>query len=719
MAIIGTIRTRFLWVMLILLGVSMFLFLIMSEWESGAAILRGSKSALGTIDGTPIERLDFEEKVKQNEETFLLSKEDNAQLNEQERQSIRDQTWTEMLNKAVMSKIYEKNGLTVTTDEQTELLRGDIFADPIIKQNFTDPNTGQFNGQMVVNFVQAISQKELSPELQKSKIQWENLKKYILENRPSTKYATLVNKGIYVPKWMGDMVYSEYATAADGKVLQVPYSSIKDESVKFDDNDLKAYLNAHPKKYESKTESRGIKFAMFPVLPSKYDSADIQKWMNEKIAEFKTTENDTTFINVNSEIPYGMEWTKRSDIMGPYSDTLFSAPVGSYVGPFFDGMVYKYAKVTTRKILSDSVQYAQLSITVNKQEELESKRKLFDSLFRVLDTLGGDFTSLANTYSDDPENSIPQANNMVMKKGGFKGWATKNTVPKEVAYFLFDNDNGRYMRTVVGNSLIILKVTQTKPTTPAIKIAYLAKSLIPSKETEDGILNTVSKFAQDNQDVTKFEAALKKLPPSSVREFSVGENDHNVPGLGMARNMVKWVYSNKKGAVSANPFRVDNQYLVVMVNSIRPKGLPAVEDVKEQLKTEVIKQKKVEMISKKITDAKATTMDALAQKLNASYIPVTNVTLGQPQIGTYGYEPAVAGAMIGGKKGTISKPIEGMQGVYVILTDKLVTDSKAIPIEKSQAIAYFAQMLTRSLGQGLPQSIIESVDLEDNRSTFY
>lgn len=719
MAVIGTIRTRFLWIMLILIGVSMFLFLIMSEWESGAAILRGNKNSLGSIDGTTLDRVAYEDKVKENEENMLLNKEEQTSLTEQERQSVREQTWKDMLSKTVMDKLFAKNGIIVTTEEQIELLRGELFPDPMIRQNFTDPNTGQYSGQAVVNFVNSLNQKDAGPEVAKRKRQWDAFKKYIISNRANTKYNNLVTKGLYTPKWMNEMVYEEFTSSADGKVLQLLYTSIPDANVKVTDDDLKAYLNAHQKKYESKAESRRIKFAMFPVLPSMYDSSDVQRWMAEKFAELKTTDNDTTFINVNSETPFNLAWTRKSELTGPYSDSILNAPEGSFVGPFYDGMVYKVAKITNKKVLSDSVQYSQIVLTVNSEAEAQVKIKLFDSLFRVLDTLGGDMAALANAYSEDQANSMQVGPNQMMKMGGAKGWATKATVPANLAYFLFDNDNGRYMKTQDNNKIYILKVTQTKPVMPAVKVSYLAKTIIPSKETEDLILSNVSKFASDNQDAKKFEASLKKLPASSTREFSIGKNDHNVPGIGMARSMVKWVYENDKGKVSPQPFRVDNQYLVVLVDNVKPEGIPTIDIIKEELKVEVIKEKKIEMLTKKITDAKATSIEALASKLNASYIPVTGVSMSQPQIGTYGYEPAVAGAMLGAAKGKMTTAIPGVQGVYVCITDKVNKTPAKSPAETIQAGNYFMQNMTRSLSQGFGQSVIDNLKLVDNRFSFY
>jgi hypothetical protein len=67
----------------------------------------------------------------------------------------------------------------------------------------------------------------------------------------------------------------------------------------------------------------------------------------------------------------------------------------------------------------------------------------------------------------------------------------------------------------------------------------------------------------------------------------------------------------------------------------------------------------------------------------------------------------------------MSAPIVGMQGVYVCITDKVNTTPAKTQAEKDGAGTYFLQQSTRSLGQGLSQSIIDNAKLVDNRAEFY
>ena len=274
MAIIGKIRGLG-WVLAFIIGAVLFLFLISSELQSANSLFRGKKTNLATIEGTSITPQDFDKKVNENEANFLLNQRDKSKnISEEERLQIREQTWNDLKTNTVMEKVFEENGIIVTTDEKLELTEG-RFAHPIMKQNFPDPNTGGVNVMQVKQFVTSLDKPQEGFEPgQKRKI-WTNLEKYIVDDRHTTKYTTLLSKTIYSPKWAGEMYYNDYTTTSDVKLIQLPYGSVPDKDVKIEEKDLKDYLAAHPKKFENQAESRRIQFITFPVIPSSFEKTPV------------------------------------------------------------------------------------------------------------------------------------------------------------------------------------------------------------------------------------------------------------------------------------------------------------------------------------------------------------------------------------------------------------------------------------------------------------
>ncbi len=719
MAVIGKIRGLG-WKLAFIIGIVLFLFLISSELQNVNGLFDGRKTTLATIDGTSISPQDFDKKINDNEANFLLNKRDgNKNISEEERQQIREQTWNELKISTVMNKIYEENGIMVTTDEKLELTQGK-FAHSVMKQNFPDQTTGGVNSMAVKQFVTSLDKPQDGFEPgQKRKI-WTNLEKYIVDDRHNTKYTSLLSKTIYAPKWAGEMLYNDYTTTSDLSIVQLLYGSIPDKEVKIEDKDLKEYLAAHSKKYETNEASRKIKFVTFAVTPSTFDSIEVSKYISEKFTELRTTENDTVFFNLYSESQYDGMWQRKSEMTGANVDSIFSLPVGGYAGPYYDGMAMKVAKVTNRKLLSDSVQYQQVFFSIKTQEEANAKILVFDSLFKQLDTLGADMTAIANTFSEDPDNTQQISPTQGMKLGGFKGWTTKSMVSSQLAYFLFDNNQGRYMKVQDDKGIYILKVVRDNPTVPAIKVSYLTKSIIPSKETEDGILSTVSKFANDNHDANKFEIASKKISPLNSREFSLAENDYQIPGVGISRQLIRWVYEAKRYDVST-PFRVDDKYVVAMVKQIVPKGIPAVDQIKVELTAAVLKEKKAALLSKKVTTSGATSIDVLASKLGVPVVQIPGVNFANPYVGNLSRngEPAVVGAAAGMAKGKLSPPIVGIEGVYVLA----VNDVKPVPVKDASQYKIYGsgvgQQIASRIVSGISKTIVDKASITDNRSTFY
>ena len=65
----------------------------------------------------------------------------------------------------------------------------------------------------------------------------------------------------------------------------------------------------------------------------------------------------------------------------------------------------------------------------------------------------------------------------------------------------------------------------------------------------------------------------------------------DIPQVGTARKLVQWAFQQDKvGAIS--DFDNDAKYMVVKLDKISPKGLPKVEDVREELTTVIRNEKK-------------------------------------------------------------------------------------------------------------------------------
>jgi len=88
------------------------------------------------------------------------------------------------------------------------------------------------------------------------------------------------------------------------------------------------------------------------------------------------------------------------------------------------------------------------------------------------------------------------------------------------------------------------------------------------------------------------------------------------------------------------------------------------ERVKEEIRPFVIKEKKADILVKKINDAKTNDLLALTQKLNAQ-LDTTVITFNSYSLQFYGPEPKVIGTMSIIPAQKISDPIRGEGAVFV------------------------------------------------------
>jgi peptidyl-prolyl cis-trans isomerase D len=207
-------------------------------------------------------------------------------------------------------------------------------------------------------------------------------------------------------------------------------------------------------------------------------------------------------------------------------------------------------------------------------------------------------------------------------RGGDLGWIKQGE--KEKAYndqIFFHAQKGKVYKVIsqTENAIHLVQVVEDKPTNPAVLVTYLTKEILPSPETEKSIYATATNFAADNQTDAKFKAAGQKLNIKSVND--VQKNAFEIRGLGSCRDLIKWVYNARKGDVSPI-YTVDKKHVVALLEAISPKGLPEVDALRDRLKAEVLKEKKFEILSKKVADAKAQLLRPIKQALAALLLTV-------------------------------------------------------------------------------------------------
>ena len=128
MSIIQTIRDKAAWIIIGAIAVALIAFIVQDGFHN-SGMFSESTTTMGSVNGTKIEVLPFEERYK------------GYPLNDMMRNNIREGLWQEYVDDAIMKEKYENLGISVSDKELSDILYGENPPQDI-KQQFTDPNTG-------------------------------------------------------------------------------------------------------------------------------------------------------------------------------------------------------------------------------------------------------------------------------------------------------------------------------------------------------------------------------------------------------------------------------------------------------------------------------------------------------------------------------------------------------------------------------------------------
>src|SRR5690606_38402985 len=145
---------------------------------------------------------------------------------------------------------------------------------------------------------------------------------------------------------------------------------------------------------------------------------------------------------------------------------------------------------------------------------------------------------------------------------------------------------------------------------------------------------------------------------------------------------------------------------VVYYNGKHDKGLADPESVRDQIEPIVKNQLAAKQIIEKLKSSKVTSLDQAA-KLFGSVKESGKINILNPVIGM-GMEPKVAGAAFGVQKGKLSQPVEGMNGVFLVVKKSETVNKQ--PGDEKQIAEAIAGQNAQMFGQLLMKSLVDNAD---------
>lgn len=707
MATLQTIRTRAGLLIAIVIGISLAAFILGDLLQSGTSIFQRNQLEIGEINGESIQYPDFQKQVEELGEIYKQNTQ-QSQLDENSWVQVREQTWQNTVQKIVMSDVYKKLGIDVTSDELFDMLQG-ANLHPIIQQLFRDQNTGQVDRGAVVNFLKQL-ETSVAPE---QKAYWLYLENQIVEERTQSKYANMVGKGLFVTTTEAQESLSKSNSQINFDYIALNHNTVSDSSVTVTEKDLKDYYNANKNEFKQE-KIRDIEYITYTVKPSAADYKDAEKWITEIIDDFANAATNVQFVNSNSDVNYDGTWYKKESLPENLGTWIFDekAALNDVFGPYFENETYTLAKLDSLAMMPDSVKARHILLKPNTQEELVTMQLLADSLKTVIEK-GGDFASLAMQYSTDQGSAI---------SGGDLGWFGRGQMVKPFEEAAFSNAKNEVRVVPSQFGIHIVQTTDRGKPTLQARVALLVRNVQPSTRTYQDTYAQASKFASTNTTAEKFNAAVaeEKL---TKQVASVRENDRDIIGLENARILIRAAYEGKTGNIlttsQGSPiFELGNNFVIGILTKVTEEGISTFEEAKTRVELAVTKDKKAEYLSKKAAAAieGKTDLQSVASQLNTSVRNATNINFNSFSIPGLGAEPAVVGTVASLDINNISKPVAGNNGVYIVQVTS-VNQNPAQGVESEQA------RLTQSMSYRASSQAVEAqrkkAEIVDKRSKFY
>ena len=712
MQIIQTIRDKGAAIVIAVIALSLIGFILMDAKQGSNRFFSSLSSSIGKVNGEAIEKAEFEKKLKFADNMAKQQAQQSGRPAPDAAQ-IREQVWNQMVAEKVFYGEAQKLGIKFTSPELSAILKSNDPSNPLMQdQSMVDPATGRLDESKATTAINTIKKAKGD--------QYEMINAQIAEPQKlasiSGKYFALLNASAYYPNWMKEKDSAETKSFANISYVSIPYGVISDSTTKVTDNEIDIYVQKHKKQFKQE-EGRMISYVAFSQLPNADDSAKTKELVAGLKEGFTTDPNTKAFVARNtSVIEFDSNYLPKSKVKSSYIDTIAKQSVGMVYGPYVDGGNYVLAKILGIKTLPDSSKARHILIpTADPQTgqpimEDSIAKKRADSIFLAIKA-GADFAVMAKQFGTDGTKD----------KGGdlgFFGFSAPMVEEFNQAIFGKPVGTKEVIRTRFGYHVI--EITGEKGAMPAYKIAFLAKEILPSDATiQNANLNATKLSGQ--KDSKEFEAYCAK---NGLQKISwptiVKENDFTVGQLQDARQLVRWIFEAKKGAIS-EPFNIGEQFIVATVDKIQSEGTQDATAARPMVEGIIRNEKKAEVIIKKLGASVTLESAAAAYSRQIEIAGAdSSITFGSQMIPNVGEEPKVIGAGFNKENQTkVSGPIAGNNGVYVVKVNSINSKPADAPEVAAQQKSQKITTLRSQVGAGWFEGLKNQATIKDSRSKYY
>ena len=696
MAVLEKIREKTVTI-LIVIGVALIAFVVSPEDLMNFLKNNQESNALGSIYGEELNPNEFSEYLD-------IVKSQYSSQSEGQQMKL---AWDFLVQEKIINKQSDEIGLTVSPKEIYELETGkinEINRHSAFTNFFTSNGQNEFDIVTVEDFFFNFS--EQRQEIKNYILQLED---GVINERIQQKYQSLVENSIYTTNYELLNILNGKSQNAQVSYVSIPFDQ---ENIEVSELEIKEYFEKNKSDFQNETETRDLEYVTFTVIPNSEDDINTRNELTDLSIKFQTSTNDNLFARRHATIDVPQfPFLTSENITDPKFSDLIKMDQGTVDGPYkLSNGQYRLSKLSEIAVRPDSVEARHILLKVENYTTDSARTILKNQISN-----GADFDQFATEF-DYPSSKI----------GGKLGWFSEGEMVSEFNDVCFNSNKGdlKIIQTQYGMHLINIMSISKK--NKKYKIIYLDKEVVASSNTKDKYFDQANDFISN---LNKKNSDTSFIDFAEARNLLVREDINldimkfNVSALENSRDIVKWMFGDERkvGEYSNSIYTCGQNYVVVNLSKISPKGNRDMESLEEIISQKIMKEKQYNFISNGDTyslSRKTDKLDSIASLFNTSINIVNGVNFTNNDINGIGNEPSLVGTIKSLEIGDISSLLRGENAAYIVKViskndDSIleVNDQQRKEIEKSNSLGLFYNIVMKTLKQ--------NASIEDNRIQYY
>ena len=661
-------------------GIALFAFIagdIVKLFQKGP-----EEATVGTINGEGITVSDFYAFRNQCEQAYILLN-NTAVLNENNQEEITQMAWNTLTNYKSLQAQAAAAGLTVTPEELSYILSTNWGG---IAQQYTNRLPQAFStqsGAFNVEFINSINTEyknykdngSMPEELANLHDAWKFIETSITSDIISRKLMSIYAYFSATPNQaVAQSNFELNNNTYNVEIAAYPYNNFADSLVTISDEEIENYYNTNKDNFFK------IPFNLYDIFYINQEIKPTSKDINAVRADFERYATDLkaedadindVALYSSTECPYdGFLWTIDAITIDSEKQTYVNKfkenhkfhvqqnNVGEVVAPFEDrnDNTINLVMNVRKTLIPDTIKLRAIAIQSESAEELNATA---DSLLNALNNKA-DFNKIAENYSADTVEF--KTKNFVTTIGFIPTPEAQNQVytAKINAYDVINFGE---------NAKLIFQVMEKKGSVEAYDALIIERKIPVSADTYNQEYNKLSQLVTSCKSVEELQKNILSTPYRLEQQRSINSSSQNIANKPGTRDLLRWVLGGRNVGEISNIYEYisgnKKYFIVAAIKEVIPEGHVALDKVKENIKFQLINEKKGDLIAaqlkgKNIDELKANENIKFSTTDKVEYKKATSVQSINAD------ELVISAAVANMQAGEVSAPIKGDNAVYVV-----------------------------------------------------